>query len=142
MGILSPLYSAVFDGVSFMELGEWHPGISIETDGTLHSSTSGAHFFVDMGRAPIAFEVQAGVEATQRTALEGKRGDSGTLVWSRGTQTAILLDILPTEADAFDASTITLRFFASGLPSSTTTYLLTDLYLSLTSDGGDYLTEG
>lgn len=117
MGILSPLYDASFAGVSFWEQGAWYPGIDVTTDGTLISLTGGTHVFFDMGRAPLLFEIEAGVEAAQRTALEVKRGDSGTLVWSRGSHTCTLLDITPKEADAVDGHTLTLRFFTTDLPS-------------------------
>jgi hypothetical protein len=116
MGILSPRYAAAFDGVGFFELGTWYQGMTVETDGTLYSRVGSGHTYVDMGRAPLIFEISAGVEETQKAALIAKRGDSGTLVWSRGSQTATLLDILPTEADAVDGHTLTLRFFSDDLP--------------------------
>ena len=116
MGILSPHYDASFTGTAFFELGQWYPGMDVTTDGTLHARIDNGHTYVDMGRAPLIFDISAGVEETQKAALLAKRGDSGSLVWSRGTQTATLLDILPTEADALDANTITLRFFSDDLP--------------------------
>ena len=117
MGILSPHYgTTAFDGVGFFELGAWFQGMDVKTDGTLYARIDNGHTYIDMGRAPLVFDVQAGVEETQKAALLAKRGDSGSLVWSRGTQTATLLDILPTEADALDANTITLRFFSDDLP--------------------------
>src|SRR5215216_6643780 len=108
MGILSSYYAASFDSTGFWEQGAWYPGMSVETDGTLYNQTGGNHTYVDMGRAPLIFEISAGVEETQKAALIAKRGDTGTLVWSRGSQTVTLLDILPTEADAMDGHTLTL----------------------------------
>ncbi len=113
MGILSPYFDASFTGTSFWELGQWYPGISVETDGT-HIQDIGT--FIDMGRAPLIFEIEAGVEETQKAAILAKRGDSGTLVWSRGSQTVTLLDITPTEADALDGHKLVLRFFTDDIP--------------------------
>ena len=115
MGILSPLYSGSFASVSFFEQGAWYVGMDVETEGTLHNLGGGNHIYVDMGQAPGLFEISVGVEATQAAALLAKRGDSGTLVWSRGSQTATLLDIIPTEADAMDGHTYTLRFFSDDI---------------------------
>ena len=141
MGILSPYFDASFDGASFWELGQWYPGIDVETEGTLHSLGSGVHTFVDMGRAALVFEVQAGVEGTQLAALDGKRGDSGSLVWSRGTMTATLLDILrnPGEADAFDANAVTLRFFSGDLPAGavSSTAFITEAGDTFVTEAGD-----
>lgn len=137
MGILPPLYDASFDATEFWELGAWYPGMSVETDGTLYHRIGAGHTYVDMGRAPLIFEVSAGVEETQKAALIAKRGDSGTLVWSRGSQTVTLLDIIPTEADALDGHTLTLRFFSDDLPAgvvSSTAFI---------TEGGDtFITEG
>lgn len=143
MGILSPLYDKSFDGVSFFELvsSGYYPGMDVETEGTLYNLGGGVHTYVDMGRAPGIFEIVVGVEATQATALIGKRGDTGTLVWSRGSQTATLLDILPTEADvaAFDAQKLTLKFFsddiAGGVVSSTA--FLTEAGDTFVAEAGD-----
>jgi hypothetical protein len=148
MGILSPYYAASFTGTSFWEQDSsgWHPGLTVETDGTLYNQMGGNHTFIDMGRAPIIFEIQAGVEGAQATSLLAKRGDSGTLVWSRGTMTATLLDILPTEADisALDANTLTLRFFSDDLPSSIIPSggLTSDAGALLLTDGGAYIIGG
>lgn len=147
MGILSPIYDASFDSTQFLELvsNNFYPGIDVDTDGTLYSHMGGTHTYIDMGRAPLIFEVIAGVEGAQKTSLLGKRGDTGTLVWSRGTHTATLLDITPTEADAsgLDGNILTLKFFATSVPTgiAPAARILTDTYLRLTTDDGDYLTE-
>ena len=120
MGILSTAYAGSFDSTQFMELSSsnFHPGMDIVTDGTLYNRTGGSHTYVDMGRAPSLFTIEVGVEGTQRTALEGKRGVTGSLVWSRGTQTATLLDIVPSDVDVVDANKVNLRFFSNDIPSS------------------------
>jgi hypothetical protein len=148
MGILSPFYAGTFASVSFWEQDSsgWHPGLTVETDGTLINLTGGNHVFMDMGRSPIIFDIVAGVEGAQATSLLAKRGDSGTLVWSRGTMTATLLDILPTEADVsgLDANTVTLRFFSDDLPSSIVPSggLTSDAGALLLTDGGAYIIGG
>lgn len=118
MGILSGYFDASFDSTQFWEQVQsgFYPGMDVVTEGTLYNRTGGSHTYIDMGRGPGIFEITVGVEAAQGAALIAKRGDSGSLVWSRGTQTATLLDILPTEADAFDAATYTLRFFSDDMP--------------------------
>ena len=117
MGLLSPYYGTnAFDGVSFWEQGAYYPGMDVETEGTLYNLGGGVHTYVDMGKAAGLFSIVVGVEGTQAAALIAKRGVSGTLVWSRGSQTATLLDILPTEADAMDGQTLTLKFFSDDTP--------------------------
>jgi hypothetical protein len=120
MGRIANHYGASFDGVSFWEQssGSFHPGMDVNSSGTLYNHTGGTHTYVDMGKAAGLFEINAAVEAAQRTALEAKRGVSGSLIWSRGTQTATLLDILPSEVDGFDGHKLTLRFFSDGFPSA------------------------
>jgi hypothetical protein len=140
MGILSPHYNLTFDGVSAWEQSSsgYLPGRMIGTEGTLYSLRDGVHVFSDMGRADPPWEITVAVEGTQRAALQGKRGVEGTLVWSRGTQTATLLDIIdsPGKAGAFDAYTIVLRLFSADTPSGVTASS------GLTSEAGDlFITE-
>jgi hypothetical protein len=144
MGILSPVYDASFDSVSFFELAEsgFYPGVDVGTEGTLQSLTGGTHIYTDMGQSPLIFEIQAGVEGTQKAALLTKRGVTGSLIWSRGTMTVKLLDITPSEADAVNGNTLTLKFFTTQLPGApSVTRLLTDTRSALLTDSGDYLTE-
>lgn len=142
MGLLSPLYSGSFDSTAFMELvsGGFLPGRDVDTEGTLYNLGGGTHIYVDMGQAPGIFEIVVGVEGTQASALIGKRGDTGTLVWSRGSQTATLLDILPTEADVagFDANTLTLKFFSDDFPSGVTPSgaIVSEGSVSIVTEGG------
>ena len=141
MGILSTAYAGSFDSTQFMELSSsnFHPGMDIVTDGTLYNRTGGSHTYVDMGRAPSIFTIEVGVEGTQRAALEGKRGVSGSLVWSRGTQTATLLDILPSDVDVVDANKVSLRFFSNDLPSGvvSTTAIITEGGATIITESGD-----
>lgn len=140
MGLLSPYYgSTAFDGVSFFEQGAHYPGMDVETEGTLYNLGGGVHTYVDMGQAPGIFELSVGAEGTQAAALISKRGDTGTLVWSRGSQTATLLDIIPTEADVagFDSNTYTLRFFSDDMPAE-----VTPSGAFLTEGGDTFITEG
>jgi hypothetical protein len=119
MGILSALYDGSFDSTGFQEQAEsgWLPGRDVMTEGTLYSRMGGGHTYVDMGQGGGVFELRVGVEAAQKAALEGKRGDSGTLVWSRGSQTATLLDILPSQAGVLDGYIVTLRLFSNDIAS-------------------------
>src|SRR5690349_9292813 len=115
MGILSPYYNGSFDTTAtFWEQSSsgFTPGMDVTTEGTLYNHTGGVHTFVDMGRGAGIFQIEVAVEATQKAALIAKRGVSGTLVWSRGSQTATLLDILPSKLDVVDANRVSLRFFS------------------------------
>jgi len=139
VGLLSPFYAATFDSTQFWELGQWYVGMDVITESTLHSHTGGTHTFVDMGMAAGIFEITAGVEAAQLAALDAKRGASGSLVWSRGTQTATLLDIIhtPGQAGEHDAYTVTLRLFSDDLPSGVVAGT------AFITEGGDtFITEG
>ena len=141
MGRLSPQYDASFDGVSFWEQGVFYPGRDVTTEGTLYSYGAGSHAYIDMGQGAPPFEIVAGVEATQAAALLTKRGVSGSLIWSRGSQTATLLDILPTEADAVNGNTYTLRFFSNSFPSNVVpaNAIVTESGDPIVTESGDYI---
>jgi hypothetical protein len=118
MGILLPLYDSSFDGSAFFELAPsgYYPGQSITTAGTSYSRAGAGHTYIDMGEERGPFEIQAGVEAAALASLTAKRGDEGTLVWSRGSQTATLLDIVPRRAGAHALYMVSLKFFSAELP--------------------------
>jgi hypothetical protein len=122
MGVLDTLYDSQFSGVQFWEQSPsgYYPGQTVTTAGTAYSRAGAGHTYIDMGEERGLFEIQAGVEAAALASLTAKRGDSGTLVWSRGSQTATLLDIVPRRAGAHALYMVSLKFFSSDTPAGIT----------------------
>ena len=144
MSLLSPLYDASFAAVSFQEQSSsgWLPGRTFDTHGTQYSN-EGNHTYIVSGEKAEPFEITAGVDGTQATALLGKRGDTGTLVWSRGSMSATLLDVIPSKAGPLDAYTVRLRFFSTATPTApgdTNTYLVSDSGAFILDDSGNFIT--
>ena len=115
MGLLSPFYQSSFDGVSFWEQspgGFYQQRPITTTGGPQHTPGSSSNAFDDQGAGAEPFELSVGVDGAEYLALLGKRGDAGTLTYSGGALTCVLIAILdrPGKAGPFDAYTITLRF--------------------------------
>lgn len=115
MTILTPLYNSSFDSVQFFELSQsgFYAQRPITTEGTdQHQPASSSNAFDDQGEGAEPFELSVGVDGAEYLALMGKRGDSGTLVYSGGSLTCVLIAIIdkPGKAGPFDAYTISLRF--------------------------------
>jgi hypothetical protein len=115
--LLSPYYDASFDGVSFWEQsqGGFYPQRSVTTEGAAqHTPASSSNAFDDQGAGAEPFEITVAVEGAEYRALLAKRGDTGTLSYSGGSVSVLLLDIIdkPGKAGSYDAYTIGLRFQA------------------------------
>lgn len=122
MGVLDSLYDASFASVGFFELDQNNarPGIDQETAGTTYSTGGGNHIYIDCGRVYASFEIVVGMNTAEYVAMRAKRGDSGTLTWSRGSMSATLLAVIPQpgKAGPLEAWTVALRFFSTDTPSA------------------------
>ena len=146
MGVLDAYYDSSFDGVSFWSQSDGsdhRSGKDVETAGTKYSLGGGDHVYIDMGQAHAPFEIVAGVNGAEYTSIKAKRGVTGTLVWSRGSMSATLLDIIPQpgKAGPLDAWTIQLRFFSTDAPAGVTPSgaFTTEGGSEFTTEGGDAL---
>jgi hypothetical protein len=112
---IAALYNASFAGTSFYEQdsGGWHALHPTTTDGDVwHTPASNDATFHDTGQSREPFTVAAAVDTTEYQAMLGKRGDVGSLAYSGGTITVLLLDILDNPGLVGDFATyqIQLRF--------------------------------
>lgn len=115
MGLLSSYYGASFAGVSFWEQEQngWRPDRARTTEADVWKRpASNSASLNDRGAGAEPFTLVAGVEGAEHVALFAKRGDAGTLIYSGGTISARLVDVLdtPGKAGDLDAYTISLRF--------------------------------
>ena len=115
MSLLSPYYQSSFDGVSFWEqsAGGFYPQKSTTTEGgPLHQPASDTSTLDDQGAGAEPFEISVGVDGAEYLALLSKRGDSGTLAYSGGSLTCVLIAIIdrPGKAGALDSYSVVLRF--------------------------------
>lgn len=145
MGIIAENYDGNFDSVPFLELmqGQGRPSRNLLAAGTLHSHRNGTHTFIDMGDTTEPFTINVAVEGIQKTALEGKRGVTGNLVFSRGTWSATLLDVLsqPGKNGDLNIYNLALQLFSTDKPSGSvpSNAILSDDGKYLLSDDGKYL---
>ena len=115
MASLASFYDASFDGVSFWEQdgsGGFRPGRpKVRAGTTVHMGSTNTNVRLDMGQAASEFEIIAGCDETEYTSLMGKAGTSGSLVWSRGTETVYCTEVVdsPGAAGSSGLYTITLR---------------------------------
>ena len=114
MGVLSGAYNGSFGGVSFFEIssGGGLAGAPLDELGTAyHIPFTDSNEEINTGNGPREWEILVGVEAAQLSSLEGKVGDSGTLVWHRGSWSSVRLRGLgPSEKTlGFDAYKVSLK---------------------------------
>lgn len=145
--MLDDLYSADFAGVGFFELdqGNARPGVDQETAGTKYSTGGGNHIYIDCGRSYAPFEIAAGMNTAEYTAIRAKRGDSGTLTWSRGSMSATLLDVTPQpgKAGPLEAYTVVLRFWSTDTPTSVgaSEGMITESSEFFITEAGEYIVQ-
>lgn len=146
MGIIANAYDGSFDSIPFLELmqGQGRPSRNLLAAGSLNSHRNGTFTFIDMGTTTEPFTINVAVEGTQKTALEGKRGVTGNLVFSRGTWNATLLDVLPQPGKNgdLDIYNLALQLFSTSNPSGgpPDNALLSDDGHYILSDDGKYIT--
>jgi hypothetical protein len=116
MPTLAAFYDASFDGTSFWEQdgsGDgWRPGRPHTRAGsTVHMGSTNTNVRLDMGAGASEFDVIAGCDAAEYSALMGKAGTTGTLVWSRGSESVYCVEVVdsPGEAGSTGLYKITLR---------------------------------
>jgi len=112
---IASFYNGSFGGTSFFEQSAsgYTPGRPITTEGDVrHRPGSSDNDFDDQGAGAEPFTIVVAVDLAEYQALIIQRGDTGTLVYSRGSITATLIQVqdTPGKADPFDIYTISLVF--------------------------------